>query len=159
MHSSSSSRATEASSDCTLTRLVHDSSAASLAICEANTQVIPLSDVGYWSQYYKIFASATDVYSLISVQDGASRLPRSIGIFEIAAGSPGLSQLTSSPTSAQQSAAEPVTPDTRVIISPLHSLAVFPLPNVQYRIPAEHDTRSTQLSTRARQGARGRVRE
>ena len=33
-------------------------------------QVIPVSDVEYWSQYYTLFSSAADVYSLISVQDG-----------------------------------------------------------------------------------------
>ncbi|ODN80001.1 hypothetical protein L202_03866 [Cryptococcus amylolentus CBS 6039] len=30
---------------------------------------IPLSDVTYWSQYYTLFNSSADVYSLISVQD------------------------------------------------------------------------------------------
>jgi hypothetical protein len=33
-------------------------------------QVIPLNDVGYWAQYYSLFSSTADVYSLISVQDG-----------------------------------------------------------------------------------------
>ena len=37
-----------------------------------STQVIPISDVGYWSQYYKVFGSAADVYSIVSVQDGES---------------------------------------------------------------------------------------
>ncbi|GFZ44221.1 hypothetical protein JCM24511_01943 [Saitozyma sp. JCM 24511] len=32
-------------------------------------EVIPLNDVGYWAQYYSLFSSAADVYSLISVQD------------------------------------------------------------------------------------------
>ncbi|KAK8864156.1 hypothetical protein IAR55_001402 [Kwoniella newhampshirensis] len=32
-------------------------------------EVIPTSDVGYWAQYYSLFNSAADVYSLISVQD------------------------------------------------------------------------------------------
>ncbi|KAK4683945.1 hypothetical protein P7C73_g6263, partial [Tremellales sp. Uapishka_1] len=32
-------------------------------------EVIPLTDSGYWSQYYDLFNSAGDVYSLISVQD------------------------------------------------------------------------------------------
>lgn len=32
-------------------------------------EVIPLSDFGYWAQYYTLFNSAQDVYSLISVQD------------------------------------------------------------------------------------------
>jgi hypothetical protein len=36
--------------------------------------VVPLSDVGYWAQYYSLFNSAADVYSLISVQDGTSTL-------------------------------------------------------------------------------------
>ncbi|WVQ99152.1 hypothetical protein IAU59_006284 [Kwoniella sp. CBS 9459] len=31
--------------------------------------VIPLSDVTYWAQYYTLFNSAADVYSLITVQD------------------------------------------------------------------------------------------
>ncbi|WVR07282.1 hypothetical protein IAU60_004323 [Kwoniella sp. DSM 27419] len=30
---------------------------------------IPLSDFGYWSQFYSLFNSAADVYSLITVQD------------------------------------------------------------------------------------------
>lgn len=33
-------------------------------------QVIPPTDVEYWSQYYTLFASAQDVYGLISAQDG-----------------------------------------------------------------------------------------
>jgi hypothetical protein len=33
-------------------------------------EVIPLSDFGYWAQYYTLFNSAQDVYSLISIQDG-----------------------------------------------------------------------------------------
>ncbi|WVW83585.1 hypothetical protein I302_105606 [Kwoniella bestiolae CBS 10118] len=32
-------------------------------------EVIPNSDVTYWSQYYSLFNSSADVYSLISVQD------------------------------------------------------------------------------------------
>ncbi|WVQ82249.1 hypothetical protein IAT38_004377 [Cryptococcus sp. DSM 104549] len=32
-------------------------------------EVVPLSDVAYWAQYYSLFSSAADVYSLISVQD------------------------------------------------------------------------------------------
>ncbi|OCF31019.1 hypothetical protein I316_07290 [Kwoniella heveanensis BCC8398] len=32
-------------------------------------EVIPLSDVTYWAQYYTLFNSAADVYSLITVQD------------------------------------------------------------------------------------------
>ncbi|WWD17544.1 hypothetical protein CI109_101985 [Kwoniella shandongensis] len=32
-------------------------------------EVIPVSDVAYWAQYYSLFNSAADVYSLISVQD------------------------------------------------------------------------------------------
>jgi hypothetical protein len=35
-------------------------------------EVIPLSDFGYWAQYYTLFNSAQDVYSLISIQDGMS---------------------------------------------------------------------------------------
>ena len=34
--------------------------------------MIALSDVEYWSQYYHVFSSANDVYSLISAQDGMS---------------------------------------------------------------------------------------
>jgi hypothetical protein len=37
-------------------------------------EVIPLSDFGYWAQYYTLFNSAQDVYSLISIQDGMSPL-------------------------------------------------------------------------------------
>ena len=37
-------------------------------------QVIPPSDLEYWSQYYSLFGSSADVYSLISVQDGQSEL-------------------------------------------------------------------------------------
>ena len=33
-------------------------------------QVIPLSDIEYWSQYYTLFGSIQDVYGLISAQDG-----------------------------------------------------------------------------------------
>jgi hypothetical protein len=33
-------------------------------------EVVPLSDYTYWAQYYSLFSSAQDVYSLISVQDG-----------------------------------------------------------------------------------------
>lgn len=29
-----------------------------------------MHDVEYWSQYYRVFNSAPDVYSLITVQDG-----------------------------------------------------------------------------------------
>lgn len=36
--------------------------------------VIPLSDFEYWAQYYTLFNSAQDVYSLISVQDGECRM-------------------------------------------------------------------------------------
>lgn len=35
-------------------------------------EVVPLSDYTYWAQYYSLFSSAQDVYSLISVQDGMS---------------------------------------------------------------------------------------
>ena len=35
-------------------------------------EIVPLSDFGYWAQYYTLFNSAQDVYSLISVQDGES---------------------------------------------------------------------------------------
>jgi hypothetical protein len=35
-------------------------------------EVVPLSDFTYWAQYYQLFSSAQDVYSLISVQDGTS---------------------------------------------------------------------------------------
>jgi len=35
-------------------------------------EVIPLSDFGYWAQYYTLFNSAQDVYSLITIQDGMS---------------------------------------------------------------------------------------
>lgn len=35
-------------------------------------EVVPLSDFGHWAQYYTLFNSAQDVYSLISVQDGES---------------------------------------------------------------------------------------
>lgn len=38
--------------------------------------VVPLSDFGYWAQYYTLFNSAQDVYSLISVQDGGSHQHR-----------------------------------------------------------------------------------
>lgn len=35
-------------------------------------QVVPMSDVAYWAQYYDLFNSASDVYSLISAQDSES---------------------------------------------------------------------------------------
>lgn len=41
-------------------------------------EVVPLSDFGYWAQYYTLFNSAQDVYSLISVQDGESSSIRGV---------------------------------------------------------------------------------
>lgn len=109
-------------------------------------QVIPVSDVAYWSQYYRVFGSAADVYSLISVQDGKSvSYSRYTEVMSLKLGRSSSSIICSTYKLGES--------DHQPLLPPLFALTLPSIPHaVQLVQPSGLDEGGAQLPPRAGQG-------